>query len=423
VDRRSLLSGVAAASLLTVAGCSSAEESRATLVPQPSASGKLSWSTAWAAAPACAMTARDGGLAGYTVRNVVHTTIGGPRVRLRLTNRFGDAPVTFGHVTVALSAHRGGTGDPGDGSAADGTMREVTFGGKKTVTVAAGDEVFSDPVTLDVPAAADLLVSAWTPEFTGQVTAHAHTRQICYLSHGPDDAAAATGKDAFTEKILFWLFLAAVEVTGAPGTVVAFGDSITDGLGATTGANTRWTDLLAERLGSYGVANAGITGNRLLHDSEYPHYDVYVQAGRAGLTRFAADALELSGARTVIILIGINDLMNPPEVTDPAELTGALATLAKEARAKGLRVIGGTLTPFKGWVGWSTERNEVRQAVNAWIRAGGDGAFDAVADFDQALQDSSDPERMRSDYDSGDHLHPGDEGNRAMAAAVPVDRL
>ncbi|MET0423993.1 MAG: SGNH/GDSL hydrolase family protein [Actinoplanes sp.] len=384
------------------------------------------WSTAWAAGPVADTAGRKTGYPGMTFRNIVHTTIGGPRVRIRLTNRLGTAPVTFGHVTVALSAYGGGRRDGtlarSDGTAALGTLREVRFGGLGAITVPVGADAVSDPVTLDVPADTDLLISIWTPEASGLGTYHPTAKQISYLSPGPADRAGDPTAAGF-RPTGHWYYLSGVEVTAAPGTVVALGDSITDGGSSGIGLNRRWPDYLAARLADsplpdYGVANAGISGNRLLLDSRRKSV-----AGRSAQARFGADVLERPGARSVVILLGINDIMITPQQTDPGQIIAGLAQLCARARAQDLRVVVGTLTPFRGWHLYSPQREGVRQAVNAWIRSGGGGAFDAVADFDLALRDPADPGRLRAEFDGGDHLHPNDAGELAIANVVPLEQL
>lgn len=390
------------------------------------------WSTAWANAPASAQKSNPGGFPGFTFRNVVHTTIGGPRVRIRVTNRFGPAPIRFGHVTVALSAHAGGRrdgiNDASDGTAAPGTMRDVRFSGRTEVTVAQGADAISDPIDLAVPADADLLISVWTPTPAGRATFHPDAKQISFISRGPQDHAADLGAAAFTMRTPYWWYVTSVEVTGAPGTIVALGDSITDGGASTEGANRRWPDYLAGRLATspvpdYGVVNSGISGNRLLLDAAYPRTKVYSIAGRSVLTRFADDVLDRSGVRTVIILIGINDIIQTPQQADPAQITAGLTQVAARAKAHGLRVVGATITPWKGWPGYTPKIDQVRVSVNDWIRAGGDGAFDAVADMDQATRDPADPAQLRREYHAGDYLHPNDAGLRAMANSIPLERL
>jgi lysophospholipase L1-like esterase len=210
-------------------------------------------------------------------------------------------------------------------------------------------------------------------------------------------------------------------VSGAPGAVVAFGDSITDGWRSSDDANRRWPDVLAERLRQgpesrrFGVLNAGIGGNRVLLDGRKGIH------GQSAAQRLDRDVLSRSGVRTVIVLEGINDIQQSPHQLDPTKITAGLADIAARSRAHGLRVIGGTLTPFGGCICYSPQEETTRQAVNAWIRDS--GTFDSVVDFDAALRDPADPHRMLPAYDSGDHLHPGDAGYEAMGNAVDLSAL
>jgi len=389
------------------------------------------WTTAWATAPAAAVSGVERGYAGFTIRNVVHTTAGGSRVRIHLSNRFGTAPVLMGHVTVAVSAHAGGrrdgTVDPSDGSAA-GPVKDVLFAGALSVTIPAGAEVAGDPVALPVRADQDLLVSTWTPVASGTVTFHPAAMQDSVFTRGPADHAGDATAAAFTEKTSVWHYVSGVDVSGGPGTVVALGDSITDGITSTYGANRRWTDYLAARLAGspvpdYGVANSGISGNRVLLDDGYPNYTIYSTFGRSALTRLPQDVLERPGARTVIVLEGINDIQQTPHQDDPGAIVAGLSQIAAQAHARGLRVVGATIMAWKGWGSWTPELEKTRQAVNDWIRSGGGGLLQGVADFDAVTRDPADPERLLPAYDSGDHLHPNDAGDLAMANSIPLSRL
>jgi lysophospholipase L1-like esterase len=416
------LAGGAAVLADTPAGTGSAA------APAPAAP----WTTVWAAAPVAAVGGVEQGYAGFTIRNVVHTTAGGDRVRIRLSNRYGTRPVRMGHVTVAVSAHTGGrrdgTIDRSDGTAVPGTVRDVLFAGRPQVTVPPGADVVSDPVGLRVAADHDLLVSTWTPEPSGTVTYHPAAVQDSFFARGPADHAGDTVATAFTETTGGWHYVSGLDVAGGPGTVVALGDSITDGVTSTRGANRRWTDYLAARLArstvpDYGVANAGISGNRVLLDDNHPNWTLSAAAGRSAVTRLPQDVLNQSGARTVIVFAGINDIQQTPRQSDPEPIIAGLAQIAAQAKARGLRVVGATLTPWKGWGPWTPQLEATRVAVNDWIRAGGGGAFDAIADFDAATRDPVDPQRLLPAYDSGDHLHPNDAGNEAMARAVPLGKL
>jgi lysophospholipase L1-like esterase len=364
------------------------------------------WVGTWAAAPGAGVS--PGGYPNYSIRNVVHTSIGGSQVRVRLSNTFGTAPLVLGRVTVAV-----GAAAP---AAVPGTMRNLTFGGQQTVTVPAAAEVLSDPVALTVPPDGDLLVTTFTPIPSGPVTYHAAGLQTSYFTRAGDFAAEEAGT-SFNERTTAWHYVSGVEVqSAAQGSIVAFGDSITDGAGSTTDANNRWPDLLSDRLGgSLGVLNAGIGGNRLLLDVPGSNF------GRNALARFADDVLSLGDVRTIILLEGINDIQQTPQQTDPAQIISAYRQLIAQAKVHGLRVIGATITPFKGWQAWNDTLEATRQAVNTFIRDGGE--YDAVIDFDAALRDTADPLRMSAAFDSGDHLHPNDAGYRAMANAVDLSKL
>lgn len=368
------------------------------------------WVGTWATSASGTVPGADAGYADRTVRNVVHTSVGGAQVRVGLTNALGTTPVLMSAVTVAIAA------TPDSPDAVAGTMRPLAFGGQASVTIPAGGEVLSDPVFLAVPEDGDLLVSVYTPLPSGPVTYHQVANQTSYLGTG-DHAADESGA-GFTEKIFSWPYVSGVDVRGrAWGTVVTLGDSITDGNNSTRNANHRWPDYLADRLiaqpgpARLGVLNAGISSNRLLNSIWNPN----------ALSRLDRDVLTATGARSVIVLLGINDIAGRPRHREPTQIIAALRQVATQVRANGMRVIGGTLTPFGGSSNYNEELEGVRQAVNRFIRTG--GAFDAVADFDAALRDPANLTRLRAKYDSGDHLHPSDAGYRAMANAVRLDRL
>jgi lysophospholipase L1-like esterase len=353
-------------------------------------------------------------------------------VRVHLSNRFGTAPVLMGHVTVAVSAHAGGrrdgTSDASAGSAGTAGVRDVLFNGAPQITIPAGAEVVGDPVALSVPADHDLLVSTWTPEPSGTVTYHPAAMQDSFFTRDPADHAGDAGAAAFTDKTQVWHYVSGGDVAGGPGTVVAFGDSITDGVTSTWGANRRWTDYLAVRLAGspvpdYGVANSGISGNRVLLDSNHPNYTIYDTFGPSALARLPWDVLYRAGARTVIVFEGINDIQQTPHQADPQKIIAGLAQISAQARTGGLRVVGATIMAWRGLGSWTPVLEATRAAVNAWIRAGSGGSLDAVADFDAATRDPADPLRLLPAYDSGDHLHPNDAGDRAMAGSIPLGRL
>ncbi|MFW6691951.1 SGNH/GDSL hydrolase family protein [Streptomyces sp. MAR4 CNX-425] len=403
--------------------------------------GARGWTGTWAAAETTVPASDDTAFADQTLRQVVHVSAGGRVVRIRLTNQYGTEPLVVGEVRVARSA-------PGDGTAVvPGTDRAVRFRGRTSVTLPPGTRRWSDPVALDVPAAADLAVSVYLPRPTPGGTVHRSAFQRNHAAAGNVAAKPAVDPErTFTS----WYFLAGVAVAGAaPGAagedggareaVVAFGDSITDGSSTTVGANRRWPDLLAARLrdeagrAATGVLNTGIGGNRLLRDPNPPpgsnaeNYAPYF--GEAGIRRFARDVLDQPAARHAIVLLGINDLGHPgrdapvDEEVTAADLIAGHRGLIRRAHARGLRIHGATLLPFEGDdLGFYTpERERARQTLNDWIRTAGE--YDGTVDFDAATRDPAHPRRLLAAYDSGDGLHPNDAGMAAMAAAIPLRLL
>ncbi|MFJ4922890.1 SGNH/GDSL hydrolase family protein [Streptomyces sp. NPDC088725] len=348
-----------------------------------------------------------------TCRLIVRTSAGGRNLRVRLSNAFGERPVVFGPVYAGEVA--------AGASVVAGTNRPLTFAGSATVTVAPGADVSSDPLPGAVLPQADLAVSVYVQDAGGAVTGHQRAGQTSYLARG--DRAGADGAAGYDEQIMSWFHLDAITVdippaegTAAPGAVVAFGDSITDGSASTDDQNRRWPDHLARRLladpasSLKGVANAGISGNKLLADG----------AGQSALKRLDRDVLSHQGVRTVVLLEGVNDLKADPAPT-AAELIAALRDISVRVRGAGKRLVCGTVLPFHGWFEWTPEADAVRESVNAFIRTSGD--FDAVVDFDLALRDPAEPRRMLPEFDSGDHLHPNDAGMLALAGAVDLTAL
>ncbi|MFF3915005.1 SGNH/GDSL hydrolase family protein [Streptomyces sp. NPDC001852] len=379
------------------------------------------WVGAWSASPVGGEPGTETtGLAGRSVRNVVHTSTGGTSARITLSNLYGHEPLTITHASIALSA---GDGTP---AADPDSMRRLTFNGATSVVVPAGEQIASDAVRLAVPHDSDVLVTTYSPTPSGPVTYHPHARQISYVAAG-DATEDATGTP-YTQQTPYWRYLTALDVLSneADGTVVVFGDSITDGITSTTGANRRWPDLLAGRLRTaietghqtprYSVVNEGISGNQVLADGLGRPAE-----NESGLGRFARDALSHPNVKVVVIDLGVNDILRNPRLADPNKIITGLRTLVRDAHARGLKVIGATLMPFEGHRGWSPARETVRRQVNAEIRAG--RVYDAAVDFDKALRDPYDPRRLRPDYDSGDHLHPSDLGFAQMAKIFDLSTL
>ncbi len=386
------------------------------------AGGPDGWTAAWASAqmvPAGDQVVPGEWLDDATLREVVRVGLSGPRLRLRLSNAFGTAPLTVGGVTVALSADNGTARISGEAMA-------VRFGGRRDIVIPAGAETWSDPVDLAVTAGADLAVSLYLPAAPMPPTGHPGSRATTYFASGnrigdPDLRGAQTAPR--------WLALAGIEVFAPQARAIAvFGDSITDGYGVQPDTNLRWTDHLAARLraepafGAVAVLNGGIGGNRLLNDGLGPN----------ALARFGRDVLSQPGVTHLIVLEGVNDLGTltrdapaSPErhAAQVAQAIEALRQIVGRARAHGIVAIGGTIMPFGGSAYYhpdaATEAD--RQAINAWIRTSGN--FDAVIDFDAAMRDPENPARLKPALDSGDGLHPSLDGYRAMAEAVPLELL
>jgi lysophospholipase L1-like esterase len=350
-----------------------------------------------------------------TLRMVVHPSVGGDGLRLHLSNLRGTTPLAVGAVSVALQSEKA--------TAVEGSRRTVTFSRARTLTIPAGQEVVSDPVPMSVRAEQNVLVSLYLPQATSSATWHSDAFDVSYLSKSGDHTAD-TDDGNFVAATTSWYYLSGVDVVSpaARGTVVAFGDSITDGYNTPASVYHRWPDDLARRLAGphpTAVVDAGIGGNRVLTD--VPN----IWQGVSALKRFAHDALAQPGVRTVILMEGINDIGNnagPDGVPLTAQhLIDGYRALIRQAHAAGVRIIGGTMLPDKGAGYYSENAESIRQAANAWIRTG--GQFDGVADFDKALQDPSDPAALRAGFDSGDHLHPNEAGMQAMADAVDLRLL
>ncbi|MGH9587296.1 MAG: SGNH/GDSL hydrolase family protein [Acidobacteriaceae bacterium] len=376
-----------------------------------------SWSTSQQIPePQNALTPAD--MTDATIRQIVHLSIGGPMLRVHLSNAFGREPLHFASVHIArpLSAS-----SPVIDPASD---RALTFSGSSDITIPPGAEYISDPINYPVAALSNLAITFYLDEPPAGETGHPGSRATSYYIHG-DHVSSANLPDAKT--VDHWYQLSGVDVQEAPGaaSIVVLGDSITDGHASTTNGNDRWTDVLAERLqGSastrnIGVLNEGIGGNHLLTDGLGPN----------ALARFNRDVLAQPGVHWLIVFEGVNDLGGltfhgeVPAAAHAAlvrRIEGAYQQMIARAHAHGIRVIGATITPYMGSDYYHPDSaNEAdRQAVNAWIRA--PGHFDAVLDFYKAMRDPAQPDRLRPSYDCGDHLHPSPGGYRAMGSAVPL---
>lgn len=378
--------------------------------------GSPGWTGSWSTSTAGYTAA--GPWEDQTLRLVVHTSAGGPRARIRLANTFASSPVRVGHASVAVRGENAGTREQ---------PVPLRFDGQEGTVMAAGEQVVSDPVGFEVPDNSDLLVSIHLPERVSSAPVHSAAAQQSYVSgQGSGDRTGDTGSGAFTGKLSVWPFLTGVDVEGGPGSVVALGDSITDGVRSTEGANRRWPDVLSARLAAaggsvprYGVLNHGISANRVVTD-RYPGDGISTDTGGVSVQhRLERDVLAQTNARTVVLFAGINDVRWGAA---PQEVVAGMRAIAQRARERGLRVIAATITPCEGYRDCSPQVEERRTAVNAFLRAD-DGTFDAVFDFDAVIRDPQHPQRMLPAYDSGDHLHPGDAGLRALGESVDLKRL
>jgi lysophospholipase L1-like esterase len=374
------------------------------LLAVPCAAATPRWVGTWATAPIPTENTRTFATE-TTLRQTVHVSLGGPRLRIVFTNEFGTGPLEIGAAQASLGT----------------TAAAISFGGQPGVLIPPGAVIVSDPVELKLPALADLTVTLLLPAQTIHTfTRHSAAFSTSYEAPGNQlTAAHLTGAHSFSS----WLFLKSVEVESTSpkaGAIVTFGDSITDGAHSTIDANARWPDELARRLqasaetATLGVLNEGIGGNRLLHDG----------TGTNALARFDRDVLAHAGVRYVILLEGINDIGHisatgaGPEDITAAQLIFAMQQLITRAHTHGLRIIGATLTPYQGAAYASPTGEALREAVNAYIRTPGN--FDGVIDFDRATQDPVHPLAFNPAYDCGDHLHPGDAGYKAMGDAIDL---
>jgi lysophospholipase L1-like esterase len=353
------------------------------------------------------------GFDNQTIRMIVHTSVGAHRVRVRLSNQFSKDPLVIGAAHIALRAQGGAIVPASD--------HALTFSGQPSFAIPAGAMVISDPVDMDVPELGDLAISVFVPGKVDSPTQHGTGLHPVYVA-GPGDF---TGKTEITDvsKQESWFFLSGIDVTAPKdaGVVVAFGDSITDGARSTVDANAAWPSELGRRvLAVHGahhelaVVDAGISGNRVLHDL----------VGDNALRRFDTDVIAQPGVQYVIVLEGINDIgfPNAPfgggQAVTADEIIGGLRQLVERAHVHGIAIFGGTLTPFEGATYANADGEAKRVAVNNWIRTS--GVFDGVVDFEAAVRDPQQPSRMLAAYDSGDHLHPNDAGYKAMGDAVDL---
>ncbi len=377
---------------------------------------QANWVGAWYAAPTRMFSAN---LSGRTLRQIVHLHAGGERLRLRLSNRYGDAPVALSSISV---------GQVLQGPAVSPGAQVVRFAGHETVTLEPGQEVVSDPISLDVKAFSDLAITFFLAQGES-LTGHTGAQQLSYVSGIGEVTAIPIEATFFAYPLLTsaWWLITGLDIlpSAALNAVVAFGSSTTDGFGSTLNANRRWPDYLARRLMDAGgtrvmsVINAGIGGNQLtsselpqLAGTAMPRYLL----GEAGYQRLAWDVLEQAGATELIVHIGSNDLRAGVAAET---LIPALQEVVRQARRTYRRVFGTTILPG----GYLPEQREQRQLVNTWLLEQGKDNFDAVFDFATPLRSPNDEAVLNPAYDSGDGIHPNDEGYRLIAEAVDLNQL
>jgi lysophospholipase L1-like esterase len=374
------------------------------------------WTGSWAAAPVAAPAAvNNPDPDGTTYRDIVHLSLGGNAIRLRISNEFGTAPLTVTSVHAALSA--------GGAVTQPGTDHTVTFGGIESVMIPTGSVIVSDPVAMPVKPFANLAVSLYVPaESPSSLTYHQLAMSTNYIAGGnltgTTDLVTAT-------KVTSWYLLKAVEVDAGnnASSIVILGASISEGFNSTRDKNARWPDLLGERLqgnkatSQVGIINEGISGGRLLHDV----------TGPSALARVDRDVLAQPGAKYLIVAIGTNDIgrtffplpAHKNEEVSAEQLIWGYQQIASRAHARGIKVIASTLNPYGGAAYYNTEGEQIRKVVNTFLRTS--KVFDGVIDFDKTTQDPSHPENLLPAYDSGDHLHPNDAGYKAMADSIDLN--
>jgi lysophospholipase L1-like esterase len=384
------------------------------------------WVGTWGAAPqpptpALGPFPASPSFSNETIRQVLRVSAGGSHLRIRISNEYGTKALRIGGASVALA--------DATGAIRAGSERRVRFAGEATVVVPPGAAWLSDSVDLSVDALASVSVSLYLPEDTGPCTCHGVAVSTGYVSE-PGDFT----EHSFTPKrtVQMRAFISGVEVETSKGrSVIVLGDSISDGVGSKLDANHRWPDLLAARLiardgkASWGVVNMGISGNRILDDG----------AGQSALTRFDRDVLAVPSGSYLIVFEGINDLgigyghfegplaerfksMQPQVKPSRERMIAGYRQLIERAHAHGLKVLGATLTPYGGAGYYSPEGEQIREALNGWIRSS--GAFDGVLDFDAVMRDPAQPTQMPAGLHSGDHLHPSDAGYEAMAKSIDL---
>jgi lysophospholipase L1-like esterase len=404
--------------LLAIVGAAALLVSSLVLSPAGAQVQTNSWISSWTASPMAPRGVMPASLSNRTIRQIVHLSIGGDKVRVRLSNEFGAKPVLIGAASVATA---GGTSE-----VVSASLRPLTFGGAKSVIIQPGAPAVSDPVEFKVAPLADVAVSLYLPAATELGTVHATGLQTAYVSTTGDFTASSEFPvvDRFVNR--FFLTGVMVEPSSPMRAIVTFGDSITDGTASTVNGNARWPDVLARRLKEAGAAvavlNQGIAGNRVLSDG----------AGVSALARFERDVLSQPGVSHVVVFVGINDFGFPGTAIEPNgivrtadEIIAGYKQLIERAHLRSIKVIGSPLTPFENALSggpnqgyFTPEKEAKRLAVNNWIRTS--GAFDGLIDFDRVVADPAHPSAIAAAYDSGDHLHPNDAGYKAMGESVDL---
>lgn len=415
--------GIPGRALATAAVTVAALCAPASTSAQPSASSPdCEWVGTWATALTTASPFDTGrSLSGFeneSIRMIVQTSIGGGLVRIRLSNVYGDRDLTIGHATVARPA------TPSAANLDPHSVEQLSFRGRRAVTVPAGGEVVSDPVAMSVQPLSQLAVTIYLPRATGPTSWHWFSRQTAFVFAG--DRATDPNGDGSTMTLEHFYFLAGVEVPGdhrADGAVVVLGDSISDGPFLTLNANQRWPDFLAQRIvrkrhgaRELGVLNLALSGNAAAHDGDEVGLP---ELGPSGLNRLGEHVLVQPGVRTVIVELGLNDIFQHDD--GPEAIIAGLQQIAADLRQQGLRVLLSTLVPATGDPSWTPVREATRQAVNQYVRTTRDA--DGVVDLDLALRDPAHPAQLNPAFDRGDHVHPNEQGNMAIADIVPLSRL
>lgn len=371
------------------------------------------WVTTWSASPSTlpGEDDPDNSPQDQTLRLIVHSSVSGDSVRIRLSNTHGNEAITIGAASIALQSE--------GSSIQSGTVKSLQFAGLSSVSIPKGAVVFSDPLNYDLPQMTNLSISLYLPEDNGFLTAHALSNQTNYISgNGDQTNSLQLGEQTET---FAWPLLTAIDVISSDpiSAIAVVGDSITDGWGSTTSANQRWPNHFSRRLFAqssarkFAVVNAGISGNRVTTEGN-SRFGQNLQA------RFERDVLALSNVTHMVLMEGINDIGMSPSgsLISATEVIAAYRQVIARAHARDIKIIGATLTPYEGAAYFTPEGELVRQAVNAFIRNGGE--FDGVIDFEKAVQDPANPSRILPEF-TEDNLHPNDAGYAAMAQIVDLD--